>query len=92
MNVRAGLCMPSTATIRVMTVQTYIEIVLVGQAVFAAICGGALLMVAAAFRIWPSKLLPKQMNDSPESTKTSAVDHQDEPEEFLSGEYAAPRR
>lgn len=82
------LCMPPTATLNVMSVLTYIAVVLVGQAVFAAMCGVALLALAAAFRIWPSKLLREQTNDSPESTRTSAIDHSDELEEFLNGEYA----
>ncbi len=71
--------------LKVMSVLTYIAVVLVGQAAFAAMCGVALLTLAAAFRIWPSELLG---DDSSESAKTSAIDHPDELEEFLSREYA----
>lgn len=74
--------------LKVMSVLTYIAVVLVGQAAFGAMCGVALLTLAAAFRIWPSKLLREQTGDSSESAKTSVIDHPDELEEFLSGEYA----
>lgn len=42
---------------KAVTVQTCIAAALVGQALFGVMCGVALLMLAAAFRIWPSKLL-----------------------------------
>ena len=63
------------------------RLLVVGQAVFAAMCAVALLMVAAALRIWPSKLLRNQMNNSPDSVATSAIDHSDELEELLAKGY-----
>lgn len=62
-----------------MSVLTYIAVVLVGQAVFAALCGAAWLVVAVAVKMWPSKLL---------ATKTSEIDDLDDLEEFLNAEYA----
>lgn len=86
MHVEPVLCMPSPATLKMMSVLTYIAVVLLGQAVCAAMCGVALVTLAAAFRIWPSKLLREQMIDSSEGAKTSAIDHPNELEELSSRE------
>lgn len=84
--------MPSAATLKVMPAPTVIAAVLLGQVIFAAMCGVAWLMLAAAFRIWPSKLLRDQIKGSPDSETISATNRPDEPkgepEEFLDGGYA----
>ncbi|OBF66991.1 hypothetical protein A5753_05725 [Mycobacterium sp. 852002-51971_SCH5477799-a] len=80
--------MRSTATLEAMSVLTYLSIVLLGQAVFAAICGVSLSMLAAALRIWPSNLLRTQMKGASKVAKTSAIDHPDELAELLNEEYA----
>ena len=61
---------------RVMTVQMCIGFA-VSQAVFAAICGVALLVLAGVRRVWSSKLLQTQMHSS-EGRQFSAIPRSDE--------------
>jgi len=56
---------------RVMTVQMCIGFA-VSLAVFAAICGVALLVLAAVRRVWSSKLLQTQMHSSRAGMQISA--------------------
>jgi len=62
---------------RVMTVQMCIGFA-VSLAVFAAICGVALLVLAAVRRVWSSKLLQTQMHSSREGRQISANPRSDE--------------
>ena len=62
---------------RVMTVQMCIGFA-VSLAAFAAICGVALLVLAAVRRVWSSKLLQTQMHSSRAGRQISANPRTDE--------------
>lgn len=71
---------------KVMTVQMCIGFA-VSQAVFAAICGVALLVLATVRRVWSSKLLQTQMLSS-EGRQLSANPRSDELEAPATRGYA----
>ena len=62
---------------RVMTVQMCIGFA-VSLVAFAAICGVALLVLAAVRRVWSSKVLQTQMHSSRDGRQISAKSRSDE--------------
>jgi hypothetical protein len=72
---------------RVMTVQVCTGFA-VSLAVFAAICGVALLVLAAVRRVWSSKLLQTEMHSSREDRQISANPRLDELEALPTRGYA----